>query len=204
MTKIVQAKYKISRRLGVNLWGREKDPVNLRNTPPGQHGASGFRKISDYGTQLRAKQQLKGYYALSEKQFKRIYKEAVRQKGDTSENLVGLLESRLDVFVYRSNFATTIFGAKQLVSHKHILLNGKIANIGSIQIKPGDKIEIREKSREIQPVVEGTQSQEREVPGYINADLGNFKSEFLARPGYMDIPYPVRMEPNLVIEYYSR
>jgi len=204
MTKIVKAKYKISRRLGVNLWGREKDPVNVRSFPPGQHGAMGFRKISDYGTQLRAKQQLKGYYALSEKQFKRIYKEAVRIKGDTSENLVGLLESRLDVFVYRAGFAKTIFAAKQLVSHKHITLNGKVANIGSIRIKSGDVIEIKESSREIQPVIESIQSPEREVPGYLNVDPSAFRAEYLQMPGYVDIPYPVRMEPNLVIEYYSR
>ena len=205
MTKIIKAKSKISRRLGVSLWGRSKDAFNVRGRPPGQHGeAAGRKKYSDFGTQLRAKQQLKGYYNMSERQFHKVYVEASRRKGDTSENLVGLLERRLDMVVFRANFAPTIFSARQLVSHKHILVNGKKVNIASYQVADGDVIEVKEKTRQLALVIGATQSKEREVPGYISVDNDNFKATYLRQPQFTDIPYAAKMEPNLVVEFYSR
>ncbi len=205
MTKVVKSKYKISRRLGASLWGRSKDAFNVRPTPPGQHGAAATRKkYSDFGKQLRAKQQLKGYYNMGERQFLRTYKEARRLKGDSSENLVGLLERRLDMVVYRATFAPTIFAARQLVSHKHILVNGKKVNIASYQVKDGDIIEVKEKSRQLALVIGAATSKERDVPGYIEVDTNKYSAKYLRQPQYTEIPYAVKMEPNLVIEYYSR
>lgn len=202
MTKIVQAKYKISRRHGVNLWGRVKDPINKKNYGPGQHGPTRRVKQKDYSLQLRAKQMLKGYYAMSEKQFARVYKEAVRRRGDTSENLVGLLECRLSAVVYRLNFAPTIFGARQLVSHGHIRVNGQKVDVGSYQVKAGDVIEVAADSRQIPMVIQAQESQERPVPEYFTTEP--FKGTFVRIPTLDEIPYAVVMEPNLVIEFYSR
>jgi len=205
MTKIVKSKYKISRRLGKSLWGRSKDAFNYRAFPPGIHGAAaGRKKYSDFGIQLRAKQQLKGYYNMTKKQFKRVYEEAVRKKGDTSELLIGLLERRLDAVVYRANFAPTIFSARQLVSHKHVLVNGKSCNIPSYQVQDGDVIEIKEKSKQMPLVMEATQKQEREIPVYLEVDAAKMTAKYIRQPIYVDVPYPVQMEPNLVIEFYSR
>lgn len=206
MTKRANAKYKISRRLGVNLWGRANDPSIARNYPPGQHGQThAQRKPSDYGNQLRAKQQLRSYYGnLTEKQFLRVYKEAVRKRGDSGENLVGLLERRLDAVVYRANFVPTVFAARQTVNHNHVLVNGKRVNIPSYQVKDGDVIEIREKARQIPMIIEASQKNERPIPDYIEVDSKAFKAKFIRVPNLSDIPYPVLMEPNLVIEYYSR
>jgi len=205
MTKIIKAKSKISRRLGSSLWGRAKDAVNLRKNPPGQHGEAATRKkFSDFGQQLRAKQQFKGYYNMTEKQFRKFYAEAIRKKGDSSENLVGLLERRLDMVVYRANFAVTIFDARQLVSHAHITVNGKKVNIPSYIVKDGDVIEVREKSKQLVRVIEAVQKAEREVPGYITVDGANFKATYSRQPAYSDIPYATQMHPNLVIEFYSR
>jgi small subunit ribosomal protein S4 len=205
VTKIVKSKYKVSRRLGVNLWGRAKDPFNTRNFPPGQHGAVGFKKPSDYGTQLKAKQKLKAYYGnILEKQFRLIFKEATRLKGDTGTNLIGLLERRIDAVVYRLNLAPTIFAARQLVNHKHIKVNGKTLNIISARIKEGDVIEVSAKSREIPIIIDAVKKMEREVPGYLEFDAKAMKGTFLRTPALADVPYPVQMEPNLVIEFYSR
>lgn len=205
MTKIVKSKYKVSRRLGVNLWGRAKDPFNTRNFPPGQHGAVGFKKPSDYGTQLKAKQKLKAYYGnITEKQFSLIFKEATRLKGDTGNNLVGLLERRIDAIVYRLNIAPTIFAARQLVNHKHIRVNGKILNIVSARLKEGDVVEVNAKSREIPIIVEAVKRMEREVPDYLEFDAKAMQGKFIRTPALADVPYPVQMEPNLVIEFYSR
>ncbi len=206
MTKIVQSKYKVSRRLGVNLWGRAKDPFNTRNFPPGQHGPTGVKKsTSDYGTQLRAKQQLKSYYGnVTEKQFFLTFKEAVRLKGDTGENLVGLLERRLDAVIYRLNLAPTIFAARQLVSHKHIRVNGKVVNIPSYRVNEQDVIEVGTKSRQMPLILEAIQRKERDIPEYLEFDAANFKGTFIRTPGLADVPYPVHMEPNLVVEFYSR
>lgn len=205
MTKIIKAKFKISRRLGAALWGSAKDAFHVRKLPPGQHGeAAARKKYSDYGNQLRAKQQLKGYYNLTEKQFHAVYKEAVRIKGDTSENLIGLLERRLDAVVYRANLAPTIFSARQLVSHKHILVNGKKVNIPSYLVKDTDVVEVKEKSRQVPIVLEATQKKEREIPGYMEADLDKAKVKYLRAANYIDVPYPVKMEPNLIVEFYSR
>lgn len=204
MTKRTQAKYKISRRLGESLWGRAKDPQNSKNYPPGLHGAAGRRKaLSDFGTQLMAKQKLKGYYGnISEKQFRRIYKEADRRKGDTGENLIALLEQRLDAVVYRMNFVPTVFAARQLVNHKHVKINGKIVNISSYNVKEGDVIELTEKAKDIPMVIEAIEKQERDIPEYVKVE--GHKGTFLRATKLIDVPYPVTMEPNLVIEYYSR
>lgn len=205
MSKRSSAKYKISRRLGVNLWGRANDPSITRNYPPGQHGQANIqRKPSDYGNQLRAKQQLRSYYGnMTEKQFRKVYQEAVRRKGDSGENLIGILERRLDIIVYRSNFVPSVFAARQFVNHKHVKVNGKIVNIPSYQVKDGDVIEIRENARQVPMVLEATQKQERSIPDYIEA-ANEHSVKYLRAPKLADVPYPVLMEPNLVIEYYSR
>ena len=206
MTKRHNAKYKIDRRLGVNLWGRPKSPFNRRNSKPGQHGAqSQRRKLSDYGNQLFAKQKLKFYYGdLTERQFRNIFKKASNIKGDTSQILIELLERRLDATVYRMKFVPTIFSARQLVNHGHVKVNGKRVNIPSYSVSDGDEISIRDKSKEINLIVESVSSQEREIPEYLEVDVKEFKGRFLRAPLIHDVPYPVTMEPNLVIEYYSR
>ena len=205
MSKRIAAKYKINRRLGVNLWGRNKSPLNKgRENPPGQHGAR-RKKPSDYGTQLAAKQKLKGYYAnISEKQFRRLYDEAVRRRGDTSENLIDLLERRLDAVVYRMKFVPTPFAARQLVNHGHVQVNGRRVNISSYQLKDGDEISLRGKARQMALVLEAVESPERDVPDYVNVDHKEMKGTFVRGPKLADVPYPCQMEPNLVIEYYSR
>jgi small subunit ribosomal protein S4 len=206
MSKRTSAKYKISRRLGVNLWGRANDPSITRNYPPGQHGqANTSRKPSDYGNQLRAKQQLRSYYGnLTEKQFRRFYQEATRKRGDSGENLVGLLERRLDVVIYRANFVPTVFSARQFVNHKHITVNGKIVKIPSYLVKVGDIIEVRQNARQIPMVLEALQKMERSVPDYLDLDGSANRVKYIRAPKLADIPYPVVMEPNLVIEFYSR
>jgi len=206
MTKRITAKYKIDRRLGCNLWGRPKSPFNQRNSRPGQHGAMGQRrKLSDYGNQLFAKQKLRFYYGdLTEKQFRKIYDKASRIKGDTSEILIELLERRLDAIVYRMKFVPTIFAARQLVNHGHVKVNGKRVNIPSYTIKDGDEISIKEQSKQINLIQEAIVSQEREIPEYLEVDTKDLKGRFLRAPLMHDVPYPVTMEPNLVIEYYSR
>ncbi len=205
MSKRLEAKYKINRRLGVNLWGRSKSPLAKgRENPPGQHGAR-RKKPSDFGTQLTAKQTLKGYYGnVSEKQFRKLYDEAVRRRGDTSENLIELLERRLDAVVYRLKFAPTPFAARQIVNHGHIRVNGKRVNISSYQIKDNDVISIKEKSKDMALILEAAQSGERDVPEYLSVDHKEMKGSFVRAPKLADVPYPVQMEPNLVIEFYSR
>ncbi len=205
MTKRVNAKYKVSRRLGVSLWGRDKDPFNKRSYAPGQHGASRRRKSSDFGTQLREKQKLKNYYGnMNERQFRKIYEEAARRRGDTGELLVGLLESRLDTMVYRMGVVATVFAARQFVSHGHVRVNGKKVNIPSYQLKAGDEVEVREKSRQIVQVIEAIQKPERSVPEYIEFDQTAMKGKYIRVPKLAEVPYPVVMEPNFVIEFYSR
>lgn len=206
MTKRITAKYKIDRRLGCNLWGRPKSPFNQRNSRPGQHGAMGQRrKLSDYGNQLFAKQKLRFYYGdITEKQFRKIYDKASNIKGDTSEILIELLERRLDAIVYRMKFVPTIFAARQLVNHGHVKVNGKRVNIPSYTVKDGDEISIKEQSKQINLIQEAIVSQEREIPEYLEVDTKDLKGRFLRAPLMHDVPYPVTMEPNLVIEYYSR
>jgi small subunit ribosomal protein S4 len=205
VTKRTSAKYKIDRRMGENIWGRPKSPVNKREYGPGQHGQRRKGKMSDFGLQLRAKQKLKGYYGdLTEKQFKRIYVEAARVKGDTGENLIGLLESRLDALVYRAKFVPTIFAARQFVNHGHVTVNGQRVNIPSYRVKEGDVVEVRQKSKQMALVLEATQLPERDVPEYIEADHNKLTATFVRRPALGDVPYPVMMEPNLVIEYYAQ
>jgi small subunit ribosomal protein S4 len=198
------SKHKIDRRLGVNLWGRAKSPVNAREYGPGQHGQR-RRKPTDFGVQLMAKQKLKGYYGnIGEKQFKKYYQEAVRRRGDTGQNLIGILECRLDALVYRMKFAPTVFAARQLVNHGHVMVNGRRCNIPSAMIKVGDEIQLKEKSRTIPAVMEGAASAERDIPEYLTVDQGNFKGSMNRVPELADVPYPVQMEPNLVVEFYSR
>ncbi len=205
MSKRIASKYKINRRLGVNLWGRAKSPVNIREYGPGQHGQRRAKKPSDYGLQLNAKQKLKGYYGnISEKQFRRYYDEASSRKGDTSENLIGILETRLDAVVYRMKFVPTVFASRQFINHGHIKVNGKRVNIPSYRVREGDVIEIREKSRQIPLVLEAVESPERDVPEYMTVDYRKMQGSFMSVPKLADVPYPVQMEPNLVVEYYSR
>ena len=204
MTKRIQAKTKICRRLGVNLWGRAKSPLAKRDYPPGEHGQK-RKKVSDYGQQLAAKQKLKGYYAnMTEKQFRRAYESASRNRGDTAENLIGLLERRLDVIIFRLNFVPTIHAARQLVNHGHVTVNGKRTNVPSYVLREGDMIQLREKARNMGLVLEALQNGERDIPDYLNLDLKEMKAEYVRVPKLQDVPYPVQMEPNLVIEYYSR
>ena len=205
MTKRTSAKHKIDRRMGENIWGRPKSPVNRREYGPGQHGQRRKGKMSDFGLQLRAKQKLKGYYGdLTEKQFKRIFADAARVKGDTGENLVGLLESRLDALVYRAKFVPTIFSARQFVNHGHVRVNGKKVNIPSYRVKEGDVVEVRDRSKQLAIVLEAAGLPERDVPDYIEVDHSKMTATFVRTPGLGDVPYPVLMEPNLVIEYYAQ
>ncbi len=204
MTKRLRSKYKLNRRLGENLWGRPKSPVNIREYGPGEHGQR-RRKPSDYGIQLFAKQRLRGYYGnITEKQFRRTYGEAVRRRGDTSENLIGLLEQRLDAVVYRMKFVPTVFAARQFVNHGHVLVNGRRVNIPSFRVREGDVIEMRDKAKQLAVVLEAADSPERDIPDYVDVDQGKMKGTFTRIPKLADVPYPVQMEPNLVIEYYSR
>jgi small subunit ribosomal protein S4 len=205
MTKRIRAKYKIDRRMGENIWGRPGSPVNKREYGPGQHGQRRRGKTSDFGIQLRAKQKLKGYYGnITERQFRKVYDEATRLKGDTSENLIGLLERRLDAIVYRAKFVPTVFSARQFVNHGHVTVNGQRVNIASYRCRPGDVVEIRESSRQMVLVLEASQSNERDIPDYLDVDHSKMRASFTRIPQLTDVPYPVRMEPNLVIEYYSR
>lgn len=205
MSKRISAKHKIDRRLGQNIWGRAKSPINTRDYGPGQHGQRRKSKLSDFGVQLRAKQKLKGYYgSITERQFKNIYKEATRLKGDTSENLVGLLERRLDAIVYRAKFVPTVFGARQFVNHGHVKVNGRRVNIASYRCSVGDVIEVGTKAKEMALVLEAVQSAERDVPDYLNVDHSKMTASLVRVPQLSDVPYPVMMEPNLVVEFYSR
>ena len=205
MTKRTSAKYKIDRRMGENIWGRPKSPVNKREYGPGQHGQRRKGKMSDFGTQLRAKQKLKGYYGnITEKQFRRYYAEAIRRKGDSGGNLIGLLERRLDAVVYRSKFVPTPFAARQFVNHGHVKVNGRRVNIASYLVKPGDVIEVKDKSKQMELVVVASQLAERDVPDYIEVDHAKMTARMTRVPGLGEVPYPVQMEPNLVIEFYSR
>ena len=198
------AKHKIDRRLGVNLWGRPKSPVNAREYGPGQHGQR-RKKPTDFGVQLMAKQKLKGYYGNSgEKQFKRYYNEAVRRTGDTGQNLIGILECRLDAVLYRAKLVPTVFSARQTINHGHVLLNGKRCNIASVLLKPGDEITLKEKAKTIPAVLDAIVSVERDVPEYVETDHNKFSAKFVRVPSLDEVPYPVQMEPNLVVEYYSR
>ncbi len=204
MTKRLESKYKINRRLGVNLWGRSKSPISKRDYGPGQHGQR-RKKPSDFGVQLMAKQKLKGYYGnISEKQFQKYYQEAVRRKGDTSENLIELLERRLDTVIYRMKFAVTPFAARQFVSHGHLLVNGKRVNIASYLVANDDVIEVRDKSKQLAVLLDASQSGERDIPEYIEVDHRAMKGRYLRAPKLADVPFPVQMEPNLVVEFYSR
>ena len=205
MTKRTAAKYKIDRRMGENIWGRAKSPLNKREYGPGQHGQRRKGKLSDFGTQLRAKQKLKGYYGdLTEKQFRKIYAEAERVKGDTSEMLIGLLERRLDAVVYRAKFVPTVFAARQFVNHGHVTVNGQRVNIASYRVKEGDVIEVRQRSKQLAIVLEAVALTEREVPDYLEVDHSKMTAKFVRTPSLSDVPYPVVMEPNLVVEYYAK
>ena len=205
MTKRHEAKYKIDRRMGKNVWGRPKSPVNKREYGPGQHGQRRKSKLSDYGVQLKAKQMLRGYYGtIPEKQFHGIYQEAIRMKGDSGAHLIGLLERRLDAVIYRAKFVPTIFAARQFINHGHIKVNGKRANIASMRIKVGDIVEVKEKSRQLQLVLEGVALAERDVPEYVEVDHNKMTAKLTRIPTITEVPYPVMMEPHLVVEYYSR
>lgn len=205
MSKRSSAKYKIDRRMGQNIWGRPKSPVNRREYGPGQHGQRRKSKLSDYGIQLKAKQKLKGYYGdISEKQFRGVYQEAIRLKGDSGANLIGLMERRLDAVIYRAKFVPTIFAARQFVNHGHIKVNGRRVNIPSFKVKVGDVVEVKEASRQLPLVLEAVALGERDVPDYIEADHSKMTAKMTRIPGLGEVPYPVMMEPHLVVEFYSR
>ena len=205
MTKRLSSKHKIDRRLGLNLWGRPKSPFNRRPYGPGQHGQARKRKLSDFGVQLAAKQKLKKYYGdITEKQFKKIYQEASRQRGDTSQILIELLERRLDAVVFRLKFAPTVFAARQLVSHGHVMVNGKVVDRKSYQIKDGDEISLQQNSQNIPMIIQTLSSNERDVPEYLQLEISKCLGKFIRGPQLTDVPYPVQMEPNLVVEFYSR
>ena len=205
MTKRLNSKHKVDRRLRVNLWGRPKSPFNTRAYPPGQHGQRKSQKPSNYGIQLQAKQKLKSYYAnMNERQFRNVYKKAIMKKGDTAENLIGLLERRLDAVIYRAKLSNTIFSSRQLINHGHVKVNGKKVNISSYQVKEEDNIEIRDKSKQLALIDIALANKEREVPEYLQLDEKNKKVKFVRTPKFEEVPYPIVMEPNLVIEYYSR
>jgi small subunit ribosomal protein S4 len=205
MTKRIRAKHKIDRRLSENVWGRPKSPLNKRQSRPGQHGERRVSKLSDFGQQLRAKQKLKGYYAnLSERQFHRLYVEASRAKGSTSEHLIGLLERRLDALVYRAKFVPTVFAARQFVSHGHVTVNGRRVTIPSYRLRINDVVEVREKARQLPLVLEALKSAERDIPDYVDVDQNKLTAKLTRVPALSDVPYPVTMEPNLVVEFYSR
>ena len=205
MTKRMESKYKLDRRMGQNIWGRPKSPVNRREYGPGQHGQRRKSKLSDYGVQLKAKQKLRGYYGnISEKQFHGIYFEAIRMKGDSGANMIGLLERRLDAVIYRAKFVPTVFAARQFINHGHVLVNGKRVNISSYRVKIGDVVEVKEKSRQMNLVLEAQALSERDVPDYIEFDASKMTAKMSRVPVFTDVPYPVQMEPHLVVEYYSR
>ena len=205
MTKRMESKYKLDRRMGQNIWGRPKSPVYLREYGPGQHGQRRKSKLSDYGVQLKAKQKLRGYYGnISEKQFRGIYDEAIRMKGDSGANMIGLLERRLDAVVYRAKFVPTVFAARQFINHGHVKVNGKRVNISSFRVKVGDVVEVKEKSQQMNLVLEAQALTERDVPDYIDVDGGKLTAKMSRIPVFTDVPYPVQMEPHLVVEYYSR
>ena len=204
MSKRQSAKYKLDRRMGENIWGRPKSPINQRAYGPGQHGQRRKQKVSDFGPQLRANQKLKGYYGnLTEKQFSRTYAEAARLRGNTAEKLIGLLEARLDAVVYRAKFVPTVFAARQFVNHGHIQVNGKRVNIASYRVKVGDVVQVREKSRNMALVLEALQLAERDTPDYIEVDAKAMSAKFIRSPELAEVPYPVKMEPNLVVEFYA-
>jgi small subunit ribosomal protein S4 len=205
MSKRIEAKHKIDRRMGENIWGRPKSPVNRREYGPGQHGQRRKGKLSDYGVQLRAKQKLKRYYAnIVEKQFRGIYDEAIRMKGDSGANMIGLLERRLDAFVYRAKFVPTIFAARQFVNHGHVKVNGKRVNIASYRVRVGDTVEVKDSSKQLALVLESTGLAERDVPDYIEVDHNKLTAKLARVPAPAEVPYPVQMEPHLVVEFYSR
>ena len=205
MTKRMESKYKLDRRMGQNIWGRPKSPVNRREYGPGQHGQRRKSKLSDYGVQLKAKQKLRGYYGnISEKQFRGIYDEAIRMKGDSGANMIGLLERRLDAVVYRAKFVPTVFAARQFINHGHVKVNGKRVNISSFRVKVGDVVEVKEKSQQMNLVLEAQALTERDVPDYIDVDGGKLTAKMSRIPVFTDVPYPEQMEPHLVVEYYSR
>ena len=205
MTKRIKAKHKVDRRLKVNLWGKPKSPFNTRNYPPGQHGQNKKGKPTDYGVQLNAKQKLKSYYGnINERQFRNVYQKAIKKKGNTTENLVGILERRLDTVIYRAKFAPTVFSARQLINHGHFKVNKKKVNISSYLVKEEDLIEVKDKSKALTIIDTSLNSKERDVPEYIQLDLKNKTAKLVRVPKFADIPYPTMMEPKLVIEYYSR
>jgi small subunit ribosomal protein S4 len=205
MTKRLQAKKKISRKLGASLWGQDKDPFLKRNTKPGQHGANTRRRTTDYGLQLKAKQKLKFYYGnISEKQFRTLFKAATKIRGDASENFIGLLERRLDTAIYRANIVPTVFAARQFVNHKHILVNGKVVNIPSYRLKPDDVVEVRDRSKQLNIVLESIEKKSRDIPTYLEVDAEKRSVKYLSVPSFADVPYDTEMEPHLIVEFYSR
>jgi small subunit ribosomal protein S4 len=205
MTKRATSKYKLDRRMGESVWGRPKSPVNKRSYGPGQHGQRRAKKLSDYGTQLQAKQKLKGYYGnITERQFRKYYTEAAGKTGDTGEMMIGLLERRLDTVVYRAKFVPTPFAARQLVSHGHVKVNGKRVTIASYLVKENDTIELTAKARDMALCIEASKSAERDTPEYIEVDHNKMVAKYVRTPKLAEVPYATQMHPHLIVEFYSR
>jgi len=203
MTKRHEAKYKIDRRMGQNVWGRPKSPINHREYGPGQHGQRRKGKLSDYGVQLRAKQKLRGYYGnVSERQFRSIYAEARRLKGDTGAHMIGLLERRLDAMIYRAKFVPTVFAARQFVSHGHISVNGRRGPVPSYRLRLNDVVEVREKSRSMIVVRHNIDTIDRSVPPWLEKSGEGLVATVRDLPLREHIAVPVR--ESLIVELYSK
>lgn len=190
------------RRVGQPLCGSPKCPALKRPYPPGQHGKDGRRRVSEYGKQILEKQKLKFIYGVQERQLRRYLEMARKARGRTGERLLQLLESRLDNIVYRLGFAASLPAARQLVSHGHIEVNGKKVDIPSYIVEVGDVVAVREKSRNLDPVVQSIESRAGNVPDYLSLDAEARRGVLLRVPSKEEIPVPV--DDNLIIEFYAR
>lgn len=201
MARYTGKKNRIARRFGVNIFGRARNPLIHKPNPPGVHGAR-RRKKSDYGLQLEEKQKLKAVYGMiSEKQLINYYKKAVKMKGNTPQHLVEMLECRLDNIVYRLKLASTIFAAHQLISHGHILVDGKKVDIRSYIVKPGQVISVKEKSRKMKAIIEASENTMREVPSYLSVDTPNLSGQLLAMPQVDQLSWPIEINVPEICDF---
>ncbi|MBM4146771.1 MAG: 30S ribosomal protein S4 [Nitrospira sp.] len=208
MARYIGAVCRICRREGEKLFIKgdrcytEKCAIERRKYPPGQHG-QGFKKLSDYGVQLREKQKVRKMYGLLEKQFRRYFYDADRAKGITGEVLLQLIESRLDTIVFRMGFAPNRRRARQLIGHGHILVNGKKVNLPSYSIKQGDLVEVKETSRNMAEIADSiSKSEHRGLPGWVEVDIAHFQGKVLHIPSRDEIQLPV--QEQLIVELYSK
>lgn len=205
MAKSTVAKGKLVRKFGENIFGNPKYDRLLNKKPynPGQHGQSRRAKLSNYGLQLREKQKIKFMYGLLEKQFRLTFKRAEKLKGETGTNMLQLLESRLDNVVHRLGFAISRPAARQLVSHKHILLNGRLVNIPSLTLKPGDIISVREKSKKMDCIMDSMKQIKGDIElSWLSLDKAKMSGTFVAIPEREDMN--LTLNEQLVVELYSK